>query len=32
MQNQLTPWIEINGNYEQRVQKAINATQGLIRQ
>jgi len=32
MQNQLTPWIEINGNYEQRVQKAINAIQGLIRQ
>jgi len=28
----LTPWIEINGNYQQRVQKAINATQGLIRQ
>ena len=32
MQNQLTPWIEINGNYGQRVQKAITATQGLIRQ
>jgi len=32
MQNQSTPWIEINGSYEQRVQKAINAVEGLIRQ
>jgi len=32
MQNQSTPWIEINGNYEQRVQKAINAVDSLVRQ
>ena len=29
MENQSTPWVEINGNYEQRVQKAINAVDGL---
>jgi NadR type nicotinamide-nucleotide adenylyltransferase len=29
MQNQSTPWIEINGNYEQRVQEAIKAVNNL---
>jgi len=32
MENQSTPWVEINGNYEQRVQKAINAVEGLVKQ
>jgi nicotinamide riboside kinase len=29
MQNQSTPWVEISGNYDQRVQKAINAVDSL---
>ena len=32
MQNQSTPWVEINGNYEQRIQKAITAVDGLLKQ
>jgi nicotinamide riboside kinase len=32
MKNQSTPWVEVNGNYEQRVQKAINAVDGLVKQ
>ena len=32
MQNQTTPWVEINGNYQERVQKAINAVEGLVMQ
>ena len=32
MENQSTPWVEVNGNYEQRVQKAINAVEGLVKQ
>jgi nicotinamide riboside kinase len=32
MQKQTTPWVEINGNYQERVQKAINAVEGLVLQ
>ena len=32
MQNQSTPWVEINGNYDQRVQKAINAVDGILKE
>lgn len=32
LQNQSTPWVEINGSYQQRVQKAINAVDSLIGQ
>ena len=32
MQNQTTPWVEINGSYQERVQKAINAVEGLVMQ
>ena len=32
MQNQTTPWAEINGNYQERAQKAINAVEGLVMQ
>jgi NadR type nicotinamide-nucleotide adenylyltransferase len=31
MQNQSTPWAEINGNYEQRLQKAIDAVDNLLK-
>jgi NadR type nicotinamide-nucleotide adenylyltransferase len=31
MQNQSTPWAEISGDYQDRVQKAINAIDGLIK-
>ena len=32
MQNQSTPWVEINGNYQQRIQKAINVVDDLVKQ
>jgi len=32
LENQSTPWIEVNGNYKQRLQKAINAVDGLLTQ
>jgi NadR type nicotinamide-nucleotide adenylyltransferase len=32
MQNQSTPWIEISGNYQERIQKAIKAVDDLLRQ
>lgn len=32
MQNQFTPWVEIQGNYDQRVQKAIDAVEGILKQ
>jgi NadR type nicotinamide-nucleotide adenylyltransferase len=32
MENQSTPWVEVNGNYELRVQKAIHAVNGLVKQ
>jgi NadR type nicotinamide-nucleotide adenylyltransferase len=30
MQGQSTPWIEISGNYEERIQKAINVVDNLL--
>jgi nicotinamide riboside kinase len=27
--NQRVPWVDINGNYEERLQKAINTVDGL---
>jgi len=32
MQNQSTPWFEINGNYEQRTQKAIEAVDSILKE
>jgi len=32
MQNQSTPWVEINGDHEQRVQRAINAVDGILKE
>jgi NadR type nicotinamide-nucleotide adenylyltransferase len=32
MQNQSTPWVEISGDYQERVQIAINAVNSLVRQ
>jgi NadR type nicotinamide-nucleotide adenylyltransferase len=32
MQNQSTPWVEINGNYDQRVRKAINAVDNILKE
>jgi len=32
MQNQSTPWVEINGDQEQRVQRAINAVDGILKE
>ncbi len=32
MINQRNPWVEISGNYEERVQQAITAVDGLIMQ
>jgi len=32
MQNQFTPWIEINGNYEQRALKAIDAVDSILKE
>ena len=32
MQNQSTPWIEIGGNYQERIQTAIKAVDDLVRQ
>jgi NadR type nicotinamide-nucleotide adenylyltransferase len=32
MQNQSTPWVEINGNYDQRVRKAINAVDSMLKE
>ena len=32
MQDQSTPWVEINGDYEQRVQKAIKATDSILKE
>ena len=29
--NQTTPWVEISGNYEERLQKAIDAVENLVR-
>lgn len=31
MKNQSTPWVEISGNYEERLQKAIIAVDGLLK-
>jgi len=31
MQNQSTPWAEINGNYKQRLQKAIDAVDNILK-
>lgn len=31
MQNQSTPWADINGNYEQRLQKAIDAVDNILK-
>jgi NadR type nicotinamide-nucleotide adenylyltransferase len=32
MQNQFVPWVEINGNYEQRIRKAINAVDSILKE
>jgi len=32
MQNQSTPWVEINGNHDQRVRKAIHAVDGILKE
>jgi len=32
MQNQLVPWVEINGSYEQRIRKAINAVDSILKE
>jgi NadR type nicotinamide-nucleotide adenylyltransferase len=32
MQNQSTPWVEINGNYDQRVRKATNAVDSILKE
>lgn len=31
MVNQFVPWVNINGNYEERLQKAINAIDGILK-
>jgi NadR type nicotinamide-nucleotide adenylyltransferase len=32
MQNQFVPWVEINGSYEQRIRKAINAVDSILKE
>ena len=32
MQNQSTPWVEIKGSYEQRLQKAIDAVERILKE
>jgi len=32
MQNQSTPWVEINGSYEERLQKAIVAVERILKE
>jgi NadR type nicotinamide-nucleotide adenylyltransferase len=32
MQNQFVPWVEINGNFEQRIRKAINAVDTILKE
>jgi NadR type nicotinamide-nucleotide adenylyltransferase len=32
MENQPTPWVEINGNYDQRARKAINAVDSILKE
>jgi nicotinamide riboside kinase len=32
MQNQFVPWVEINGSYEQRIRKAINAVDSMLKE
>jgi NadR type nicotinamide-nucleotide adenylyltransferase len=32
MQNQFVPWVQINGNYEQRIRKAINAVDSILKE
>jgi nicotinamide riboside kinase len=32
MQNQFVPWVEISGNFEQRIRKAINAVDSILKE